>query len=85
MSADLLDDAAKQNAYGNDDPPAAVDIPELSAVIGKTKMRGRAEGRHKNKTPAWLAHIPQEYRAQVLDSLKQSSSPRPTGAETNGP
>lgn len=74
VSADLLHDVVKQNAYGNDAPPAALDIPELAAVLGSAKMRGRPVGVKKNKMPAWLAHIPQEHRAAVIAVLKPSSS-----------
>ena len=74
-SPDLLRAKLKKHAYGNAPLPASVDMPELAAVLGSAKMRGRPT--HKgaaSKAPKWMNAVPAEFRGTVMEALKSSTS-----------
>jgi hypothetical protein len=50
--------------------PINVNIPELDQILAGMKQRGR----DKAKEPAWLQHVPAEYRHLVTQQMKMKSS-----------
>ena len=66
-NAQALPPAIQNSAYPSGMPPV-LDVPELNAILGDSKMRGR-----RSKEPAWLAQVPQQYKQVFLKSLKSES------------
>ena len=72
VSASDLPLELKQLAYGDGELPVDVTIPELDAILAGKKMRGR------NNEPAWLQHIPDEFRGMVAAQVfKQRGTQSP--------
>ena len=70
-----LPDTIKKNAFERDPGlPVEVDIPELDVILGDNKMRGRK----RDAGPDWLQHVPEAFRAGVLDQLMSSKRGRPS-------
>lgn len=76
-TAQLLDAEVKAVSYPEGEP-VAVDIPELSGVLGSTKMRGRPQSKHAEKAPKWLSHVPADMRSAVMGALKDLTKPGKT-------
>ena len=75
-SPELLRAELRKHACGNAPLPASVDMPELAAVLGSAKMRGRPnpKGSAPRKAPKWMNAVPPEHRSAVMDALKSSTS-----------
>ena len=60
-SANALPDVLKTRAYGDGPLPVEVHIPELDAILGNHKMRGRP------RETKWLTHVPPEMQKELLE------------------
>jgi len=65
VAAKELSSEHQRRAYGSADLPVDVDIPELSIILGDTKMRGRK----KEVLPDWLRHVPDAYKSAVTQQI----------------
>jgi hypothetical protein len=66
-AADNLPDQIKNHAYP-EGLPVVVDIPELTNILGDSKMRGRQD---IPADMAWLNEVPPHLKATVLDSVRK--------------
>ena len=74
LSADDLPRDLKIHAYGSEsDLPLIVHMPHLDGVLNGRKQRGR----DKADNMAWMQHVPEKFRHQVMGSI---SRPSPTSA-----
>jgi hypothetical protein len=75
VSADMLRDELRKHAYGNGPLPVSVDLPELAAVLGAAKKRGRPHNKGSGpKMPKWMNAVPEEHRSAIMAALKSSTS-----------
>jgi hypothetical protein len=81
-SASQLPEDMQKKAYPNEELPVDINIPELAIILGDNKLRGRP----KHVAPAWLQHVPEEYRSLFASKGRPGSSGTlPLNAATAAP